>query len=312
MKYQPPVGGGANDPYVDGVVGVSAGSIPPAAAIEDPQREIVNVILGASLTPDENDPTQLLQAIQLLTAYPPGHREGLKLSNNGAAPNTTIDIAAGSARTAANNYNMILAAAMSKVLQASGSWAAGDGANGLFSGAAAANSSYHAFVIRKDDGSIDAGFDTSPIAANRPVNYPNYRRIGAIVTDASANIMAFEQHGKRFEFVTPVLDMNGIALSTVSTPYGLSVPAGIKVRAETFATISGNESGIYPRDPDKADLAPAWPLNLGMGIYSATTSETVSGPLDITTNTSGQIAVRRDSSPVDMWLLTRGWVDFEL
>jgi len=65
MKYQAPVGAATtNDPYVDfNATTGEAGSIPPAAAIEDPQREIVNVITGAGLTPDENDTTQLTQAI---------------------------------------------------------------------------------------------------------------------------------------------------------------------------------------------------------------------------------------------------------
>lgn len=45
-----------------------AGSIPPAAAIEHPMREIMNVITGAGLTPSETDLTQLKQAIDALIA----------------------------------------------------------------------------------------------------------------------------------------------------------------------------------------------------------------------------------------------------
>ncbi|MBP3403829.1 MAG: hypothetical protein J6L82_07965, partial [Alphaproteobacteria bacterium] len=41
-----------------------AGSIPPAIAIEAPQREIVAAITAAGLTPDGNDNTQLSQAIK--------------------------------------------------------------------------------------------------------------------------------------------------------------------------------------------------------------------------------------------------------
>ena len=41
-----------------------AGSIPPAIAIEAPQREIVNAITAAGLTPDADDNTQLSQAIK--------------------------------------------------------------------------------------------------------------------------------------------------------------------------------------------------------------------------------------------------------
>lgn len=65
MKYTPPIGGAANDPYVDAnpATGVE-GSPVPAAAIEHPQREIANVIASAGLTPDVGDQTQLYQAIQ--------------------------------------------------------------------------------------------------------------------------------------------------------------------------------------------------------------------------------------------------------
>jgi len=66
MKYQPPVGGAANDPYVTGIPGSLAGSIPSGPAIEYPQREILAVIQAASLTPDDNDLTQLLKAIRML------------------------------------------------------------------------------------------------------------------------------------------------------------------------------------------------------------------------------------------------------
>lgn len=72
MKYTPPIGGAANDPYVDAnpATGVE-GSPVPAAAIEHHQREIVNVITSAGLTPDAGDLTQLRQAIQkMITGSP--------------------------------------------------------------------------------------------------------------------------------------------------------------------------------------------------------------------------------------------------
>lgn len=64
MLYVPPIGGAANDPYVDGNPGAGTeGSAVPAAAIENPQREIVAVITGAGLAPNAGDLTQLRQAI---------------------------------------------------------------------------------------------------------------------------------------------------------------------------------------------------------------------------------------------------------
>lgn len=70
MEYQAPVGAGdPNDPYVDFNVGTgTAGSIPPAAAIEHTQREIVNFIDAMGIVPDEGDLTQLQQAITAAVA----------------------------------------------------------------------------------------------------------------------------------------------------------------------------------------------------------------------------------------------------
>lgn len=67
MKYLPPIGGGPDDPYVDAAPAVGEeGSIPPAAAIEHPMREIIAVIEAAGLVPDSGDLTQLGQAIAAL------------------------------------------------------------------------------------------------------------------------------------------------------------------------------------------------------------------------------------------------------
>ncbi|WP_327211996.1 hypothetical protein U8Q06_20915 [Rhizobium beringeri] len=70
MKYQAPFGSvDPNAPYVDrNTPGAVVGSKIPAAAVEDPQRELVNVILAAGLTPDEDDQTLVLQALFALTA----------------------------------------------------------------------------------------------------------------------------------------------------------------------------------------------------------------------------------------------------
>lgn len=86
MRYQPPSNSTPTpiDPephYVDGQPGIK-GSIPPARAIEDPQREILNAILGAGLTPSD-DLTQLWQAIQAAAAAAAGGGGG---GGSGALP----------------------------------------------------------------------------------------------------------------------------------------------------------------------------------------------------------------------------------
>jgi hypothetical protein len=77
-------------------------------------------------------------------------------------------------------------------------WVAGNGNGGLFSGSVAANTTYHCYVMIKDDGSVDAGFSISATASDIPNGYVAYRRIGSITVDHSANIRPFHQHGDTF------------------------------------------------------------------------------------------------------------------
>lgn len=66
MKYEPPYGSpGTNDPYINGNPSTGTmGSIPPAASIENPQREIVNLITDAGLVPTDADLHQLARGVQ--------------------------------------------------------------------------------------------------------------------------------------------------------------------------------------------------------------------------------------------------------
>ncbi len=81
MEYVPPIGGDPNDPYIDAnpALGVE-GSPVPAAAIEHPMREIMNVILAAGIIPDSGDLTQLSAAIQamILASLAPDASETVK------------------------------------------------------------------------------------------------------------------------------------------------------------------------------------------------------------------------------------------
>ena len=66
MKYEQPYG--VSDPnasYINGNPSTGTmGSIPPAASIENPQREIVNLITDAGLTPADTDLHQLAKSVQ--------------------------------------------------------------------------------------------------------------------------------------------------------------------------------------------------------------------------------------------------------
>lgn len=67
MKYVQPIGGAANDPYVDAnPAGGVDGSPVAAAAIEHPMRELVALISDAGLAPTDADLTQVAKAVRTL------------------------------------------------------------------------------------------------------------------------------------------------------------------------------------------------------------------------------------------------------
>ncbi len=65
MQYNPPFGTTGDAGFIDGNPGAGQpGSIPPAAAMEFTQREIVACIQAAGLTPSNTDLRQLMQAVR--------------------------------------------------------------------------------------------------------------------------------------------------------------------------------------------------------------------------------------------------------
>ena len=170
-----------------------------------------------------------------LSAGLPGYFSGFALSNSGT---TAINIASGSAKDATNAADITLISTTTKQLQSSGAWSANTGGNGLFTGARAANTWYHVFAIKSAGGLVDAGFDTSVIAANRPAAYQFYRRIGSIKTDASGNIIPFLNDGDMFSWVTPVYDIIQATISS-DTQFTINTPAGVRVDAQLSFTTTG-------------------------------------------------------------------------
>ena len=233
---------------------------------------------------------------------------GCELSN-GTDSDHDIDISAGQRRDTANGYNLVLAATLTKQIDAA--FAAGDDAGGMFTGSVANSTWYHVHLIRKDsDGTIDAGFDTSSTAANIPAGYTAYRRLGSVLTDGSANILAFIQTGNEFQWTTPILDINDENTVTTRVTAAISSPPSFKCLAKINGYWSPNSTDkyCYVCDPDTTDLAPghsSTPLS-SLGGYAATPS---SAQIKVMTNTSSQIAYRTGESGRAFRAATLGYVD---
>lgn len=243
----------------------------------------------------------------------PGVITGCTIANNGSDATNDIDFAAGTVADSTAAFYMTLGSTLTKRLDAT--WAVGSNQGGLFSGSIA-NATYHCFIIeRPDTGVVDAGFDTSPIAANRPASYTYYRRVGSIVRASSA-IRAFIQQGDTFWLGTLIQDLAATSTGTSAVTRTLSVPTGVAFQAMVVhgvldtSTASTSAAGILTA-LSTADVVPSLSV---FDIISPNGGGTVdnSGTFRIVlTNTSAQIRSRMSKSAATVTELinTLGWID---
>ncbi len=278
------------------------------------QEELAGLIEWSGLALNKADNTQVKQTLLAKYALKHTYKDGLLLSNNVANPTTQIDISAGRASDSTNSVDLILAAGLTKTIQLAGAWAAGTGQNGLFSGARASNAWYHVFLIQKTaDGTIDAGLDTSITAAHIPAGYAAYRWLFAIKTDGSGNIIPFLQIGNYCEWKTTISELNSIGISSAPALLIVSVPPGMKAKADLIYRIVSFASGSeYVRlsDPDCSDeAATATNSQISATSFSSAGGETRTGALTCYTDTSGRVRYRGNTNDATVYLnlASSGW-----
>jgi hypothetical protein len=176
---------------------------------------------------------------------------GLVLSNNATGAANDIDIAAGECRSDDNAADIILAAGLTKRLDAV--WAAGTNQGGRDTGGTA-DGSWHVFAIRNPTtGVCDVLFSLTLAAPTMPSGFTQKRRIGS-VKRTSGTLFSFLQLGDYFQIISPVADASALALTVgQSSLVGLvNVPNGMKILAH-IADLVANTAGsanIRIRDPD--------------------------------------------------------------
>ena len=162
---------------------------------------------------------------------PSNYLTGMILSNDSDADHD-ISIKAGVTKNSTNATDLELTSAIVKKIDAT--WADGTGAGGLASGVTlSANTWYHLHAIAVTAGT-DAGFDTSPIAANliSGNDASAYRRIGSVYTDGSSNIRGFHQKGDKFLYNQPILSHTSINIASgARTTLTLNAPVSVSTEA---------------------------------------------------------------------------------
>lgn len=194
-------------------------------------------------------------------------------------------------------------------------WAAGDDAGGRAAGVALANATwYHAVAVAEADGSNpDIVFDTSITAANHTAahaEYTAYRYTGlSVLTDGSANIVAFVQQQGDILWSAPVKDVNVSDLGAAAVSYTLSTPPDVKTQSITDSTVYKNAASILGNLSDlaTADTAPA---DGGPITHRSVATSYAYAPavrLRTWTNTSKQVRMRSSAAATDFDLTTIGW-----
>ncbi len=205
---------------------------------------------------------------------------GLKTSNNGSDAAHDIDIAIGEAIDDGNTTLLKLTSAYTKQIDAT--WVVGTDQGGLDTGNVANTTLYAMWLIRRSDiGTVDILFSTSFTSPTMPTSYDEKRLISAVVTDGSANIVAFVQSGDYFRYKGDVItDINdGSITSDTFEAAALSVPPSSLAHIYAAAlNASQNESTFYVtvRTNGAADV-----VGLNEAFHGAdpngTTADTLSG-----------------------------------
>ncbi|MFY1852369.1 hypothetical protein ACOTBX_10295 [Achromobacter xylosoxidans] len=241
----------------------------------------------------------------------PGYRFGGLMTH----ASTSVTVAAGEWRDNANGLDIVLPSAMTKTIQASGAWAAGNNQNGLFSGARANSTWYEVFVIVNDStGAVDVGFDTNATAANRPAGWTAYQLVGSVYVDGTGSIKPFLNPALReFVWVQRTQDVNGGPASDASV--GTAVTLAVPLRRRVMATIGVWLDASNPASAVSISSVDAVPSSVGTGgaigdVFRAASPTAHFNTLEVLTSNSGQIIAKAGSGGAITTALsigTRGW-----
>jgi hypothetical protein len=159
---------------------------------------------------------------------------------------------------------------------------------------------------------VDELCSLSATTPTLPANYTKQRRIGAVKTDATPNVIAFNQNGDEFIWAAATADISTSTLGTTATLFLLTVPTGVKVNALFRGGMSNAATGVFLliNSPDENSVA----TNSPSGNFTAADPivSTVSGAtftLNLRTNTSSQIRAVASAASTSLSAVTYGWID---
>ena len=243
---------------------------------------------------------------------PRGYIDGLILSNDGADAAKDIGIATGEATDDGQAVVMKLSSALIKQLDVA--WGVGTNQGALdgtesVAGTPDADTWYHIWLIRRSDtGVVDVLASESATGPTMPTNYDQKRRIGAVLFDATPDILGFHQIGDHFYWDLRPDDVDDGSPGTSANLAVMSVPTGIEVMAIVVVKVADtSQVYIVVTSPDETDVS-ATEARADVGGNSAQAGDM--NELHRKTNISGQLRYRSSQASVTwLHLGARGWID---
>jgi hypothetical protein len=177
--------------------------------------------------------------------------KNITIANNVASPNDTIDFGAGTYITSTGNQ--IYLPAISKKIQASGSWTAGTGQNGLDTGARAINTFYRTYIIQNNSTrAYDILFSSSGSSPTIPSGYSNLGLLdyALIRVNGSNNIATakWDANDKRLVLGSSeiIQVFSSVAGSGNATIVNTTEPLEMQIRVSlTTSGAGGSDISVY-------------------------------------------------------------------
>lgn len=249
-------------------------------------------------------------------ASPLGHLSGMQTSNNGADAAHDIDVSTGKCRGIDDDEDVTLSSALTKRIDAT--FAAGTNQGGLASGATLAADTWYAIFATSISGVYDVMLDTDEDCANGVANesVTAYRRLGWAMTNASSDIVGYNQVGSHFYWTDPGtngLDESNLSVSASESTVTLDhCPPNVEAILNVGVTATERAGvWVYPTTVTTAgvDLEGSVLPSVGVDGNGAGQPATANAEVRVRVDGSRQIHVRAEAASRTVDIQVMGWID---
>jgi hypothetical protein len=274
-------------------------------------EELCNIVESEDMTLDENDNTQVLNALIKAISGARGPIFGLELSRGG---NQILNIGTGSTWSTDGLAIMKLStASFNKNINAV--FAVGSGNGCLDTGTLAASAAYHVWLIKNPTTKavevLINQADVSALNPTLPTGFTKKQRLGTIRTDASKYIINFVQFWDIFVWKNPPLDFDYSTLNTSYYSQGISTPPDVRclVLANIVLNHASADRTVYIYSPEQ-DLEAASLTSAPLAEITINASGgTRAGQILMLTNTSNQVGLVSSGDNTNFRFSTALYVD---